>query len=122
MRDGIQAKALTDEQIATLEDQGLDPNELDFEAKEIDKAVYNLDTNRAILRNLMECGLRLGDGQTLGKSMIFARNIQHAELLAQLFSEMYPEFGGNFCRVIHSKSPLLCRSICSTQVSMYPKY
>ena len=103
LRDGIQAKALTDEQIATLEDQGLDPNELDFEAKEIDKAVYNLDTNRAILRNLMECGLRLGDGQTLGKSMIFARNIQHAELLAQLFSEMYPEFGGNFCRVIHSK-------------------
>ena len=53
LRDGIQAKALTDEQIATLEDQGLDPNELDFEAKEIDKAVYNLDTNRAILRNLM---------------------------------------------------------------------
>ena len=51
----------------------------------------------------MECGLRLGWRQTLGKSMIFARNIQHAELLAQLFSEMYPEFGGNFCRVIHSK-------------------
>lgn len=66
--------------------------------------VYNKDTNRAILRNLMECGLHLGDGQTLGKSIVFARNIQHAELLANLFQkEMYPEFGGNFCRVIHSK-------------------
>ncbi len=107
LRDGIQAKSLSDEQTAALEDQGLDPNDLDFDAKEIDKAVYNKDTNRAILRNLMENGLRLADGQTLGKSMIFARNIEHAELLAKLFDEMYPqlnkESGSNFCRVIHSK-------------------
>lgn len=107
LREGIHAKALTDEQIAALEDQGLDPNALDFDAKEIDKAVYNKDTNRAILRNLMENGLRLADGQTLGKSMIFARNIQHAELLAELFGEMYPNYlkssNSNFCRVIHSK-------------------
>lgn len=107
LRDGIQAKTLSDEQIAALEDQGLDPNDLDFDAKEIDKAVYNKDTNRAILRNLMENGLRLADGQTLGKSMIFARNIQHAELLAELFGDMYPNYlkssNSNFCRVIHSK-------------------
>jgi type I restriction enzyme, R subunit len=107
LREGIQAKSLTDEQIAALEDQGLDPNALEFDATEIDKAVYNKDTNRTILRNLMENGLRLDDGQTLGKSMIFARNILHAELLAELFNDLYPHFnkdsGGNFCRVIHSK-------------------
>ncbi len=103
LRDGIQAKSLNNEQIAALEDQGLDPNEMEFDAAEIDSAVFNKDTNRAILRNLMEQGLRLGDGQTLGKSMIFARNIDHANLLAELFGQMYPEFGGNFCRVIHSK-------------------
>ncbi len=103
LRDGIQVKSLTDEQVAELEDKGIDPNELDFDAAEIDKAVFNKGTNREILRNLMEEGLRLGDGQTLGKSMIFARNIRHADLLEKLFGEMYPEFGGNFCRVIHSK-------------------
>ncbi|PIE41754.1 MAG: DEAD/DEAH box helicase, partial [Gammaproteobacteria bacterium] len=103
LREGIKGDKLTDEQIAALEDQGLDPNQLDFDATAIDKAVHNKDTNRAILRNLMEKGQRLADGQTLGKSIVFARNIQHAELLAQLFAEMYPEYGGNFCRVIHSK-------------------
>ncbi len=103
LREGIQGKSLSDEQIAQLEEQGFDPNELDFDAKVIDKAVFNKDTNRAILRNLMENGLRLADGQTLGKSMIFARNIKHAELLAELFYEMYPEYGGDYCRVIHSK-------------------
>ncbi|WP_319781774.1 DEAD/DEAH box helicase family protein [Oceanisphaera sp. IT1-181] len=103
MRDGIQGHSLTDAQIAELEDQGVDPNELDFEAPSIDKAIYNIDTNRAILRNLMERGLRDADGQLPGKTIIFARNIKHAELLAKLFGELYPQYGGNFCRVIHSK-------------------
>lgn len=103
LREGIKGRSLTDEQLAELEDQGFDPNTLDFDAKSIDKAVFNKDTNRAILRNLMEKGLRDADGQLPGKSIVFARNIQHAELLAELFGEMYPQLGGNFCRVIHSK-------------------
>ncbi|MFL1809310.1 DEAD/DEAH box helicase family protein [Plesiomonas shigelloides] len=103
LRDGIKGEALSDEQIAELEEQGIDPNDLDFNAEDIDKAVYNKDTNRAILRNLMEKGLRDVDGQLPGKSIVFARSIQHAELLATLFGEMYPQHGGNFCRVIHSK-------------------
>lgn len=103
LRDGIKGSALSDEQLAQLEDQGQDPNELDFEAPSIDKAVFNKDTNREILRNLMERGLRDADGQLPGKSIIFARNIQHAELLAELFGELYPQYGSNFCRVIHSK-------------------
>lgn len=103
LRDGIKAAHLTDEQIAQLEDQGIDPNTLDFDAKEIDDAVFNKDTNRVILRNLMDNGLRDADGQLPGKSIVFARNIEHARLLAELFDEMYPQFAGKFCRVIHSK-------------------
>jgi type I restriction enzyme R subunit len=103
LREGIQASKLSDEQIAELEDQGIDPNTLDFEASQIDDAVKNKDTNRHILRNLMEKGLRDTDGQLPGKSIVFARNIAHAELLAGLFAELYPQLGANFCRVIHSK-------------------
>ncbi|MCW8884892.1 MAG: DEAD/DEAH box helicase family protein [Motiliproteus sp.] len=103
LREGIKGHTLSDAQIAELEDQGFDPNDLDFNAPDIDKAVFNKDTNRAILRNLMERGLRDADGQLPGKTIVFARNIQHAELLTTLFGEMYPQHGGNFCRVIHSK-------------------
>ena len=103
LREGIKKDNLTDEQIAQLEEQGIDPNELDFDAKQIDEAIKNKDTNRLILRNLMEKGLRDKDGQLPGKTIIFARNIAHAELIAQLFSELYPQHGANFCRVIHSK-------------------
>ncbi|SDJ58016.1 type I restriction enzyme, R subunit [Ferrimonas sediminum] len=103
LRDGIKATELTDEQIGELEDQGIDPNTLDFDASQVDKAIFNKDTNRAILRNLMEKGLRDVDGQLPGKSIVFARSIQHAELLADLFYELYPQHDSNFCRVIHSK-------------------
>ncbi len=103
LRDGIRKDNFTDEQIAQLEEQGIDPNSLDFDASQIDEAVKNKDTNRVILRNLMEKGLRDADGQLPGKSIVFARNIKHAELLATLFGEMYPQLGANFCRVIHSK-------------------
>jgi type I restriction enzyme R subunit len=105
MREGIKAAHLTDDQIAQLEDQGVDPNTLDFDAQEIDAAVFNKDTNRVILRNLMDNGLRDVDGQLPGKTIVFARNIDHARLLAELFDEMYPQFAGKFCRVIHSKEP-----------------
>ena len=103
LREGIKYSELTDEQIAELEEQGIDPNTLDFDSKQVDKAIFNKDTNRAIIRNLMEKGLKDSDAQLPGKTIVFARNIAHAELLAQLFSEMYPDLGGNFCRVIHSK-------------------
>lgn len=103
LRDGIKKDNLTDEQIAQLEDQGIDPNELNYDAKQIDETVKNKDTNRLILRNLMDKGIRDVDGQLPGKTIVFARNIAHAELMNQLFAEMYPQLGGNFCRVIHSK-------------------
>ncbi|MCV2439253.1 DEAD/DEAH box helicase family protein [Paucibacter sp. DJ2R-2] len=105
LRDGIKAAYLSDEQIAQLEDQGFDPNELEFDAQEIDEAVFNKDTNRVILRNLMDKGIRDADGQLPGKTIVFARKIEHARLLADLFNEMYPQFAGKFCRVIHSKEP-----------------
>ncbi len=104
LRDGIHRDELSDEQIAELEEQGVDINTLDFDAPQIDKAIFNKDTNRAIIRNLMENGLRDADNQLPGKSIIFACNIEHANLIAELFTEMYPNLGGYFCRVIHSEN------------------
>lgn len=105
LREGIKEEALNSEQIAQLEDQGIDPNTLDFEAADIDKYIYNKDTNRIILRNLMEKGIRDTTGQTVGKSIIFARNHRHAILLEKLFNEIYPQYGGKFCQVIDNYDP-----------------
>jgi type I restriction enzyme, R subunit len=105
LREGIRLDGLTKEQIAELEEQGEDPLQYDFSSEQIDKAIYNKDTNRAILRNLMENGLRDADGQTIGKTIIFARNHDHAVLMSRLFDEMYPQYGGHFCQVIDTYDP-----------------
>ncbi len=105
LREGISLETLTKEQIEELEAQGEDPSQFDFASEQVDKVVYNKDTNRSILRNLMENGLRDATGQLPGKTIIFARNHQHALLLRQLFDEMYPQYGGRFCQVIDNYDP-----------------
>lgn len=105
LRAGIKLDTLTKQQIEQLEEQGEDPSQYDFTSDQVDKVIYNKDTNREILRNLMENGLRDATGQAPGKSIIFARNHQHAILLARLFDEMYPQYGGKFCQVIDNYDP-----------------
>jgi len=105
MRSGIKYNQLTDEQKQQLEDDGEDPESFNYEAPEIDRQIFNKETNRSILRNLMENGIRETSGQHVGKSIVFARSHLHAVLLAQLFDEMYPQYGGNFCQVIDNYDP-----------------
>lgn len=105
LREGITLGGLSPEQIEELEEQGEDPALYDFSSEQIDKVIYNKDTNRAILRNLMENGIKDRTGQILGKSIVFARNHDHAILLRQLFDEMYPQYAGKFCQVIDNYDP-----------------
>ena len=105
LRRGIKYDQLTDEQRAEIEEDGEDPQTLNFEVRDVDKNVYNKDTARHIIRNLMENGIRNASGQQLGKSIVFARNHEHALLLRNVFDEMYPQYGGKLCQVIDNYDP-----------------
>jgi type I restriction enzyme R subunit len=105
LRGGIKYQDLNEEQRKQLEDDGENPQLFDYEAEDIDRQIFNKDTNRAVLRNLMEAGIRDGSGQRVGKSIIFARSHAHAMLLRELYDEMYPQYGGKFCQVIDHYDP-----------------
>ncbi|WP_259781415.1 DEAD/DEAH box helicase family protein [Aestuariispira ectoiniformans] len=105
LREGIKYDQLTEDQKRQVEEEGLDPEGLNHEAGSVDKQIFNKDTNRLILRNLMENGIHNADGQEPGKTIIFARNHKHAVLLHKLFDEMYPQYGGKFCKVIDNHDP-----------------
>ena len=100
MRDGIRYKDLKPEQKKQLEEQLEDAEDFDADKNSINKQIFNKDTNRAILRNLMENGIRGASGNAVGKTIIFARNHDHAEILEKIFNEMYPQYGGRFCALI----------------------
>ena len=105
LRRGIKYDQLTEEQRKQLEEEGEDPTLLGYEVPDMDKNVYNKDTGRHIIRNLMENGIRDVCGQHVGKSIIFARNHEHAILLRKVFDDMYPQYGGKFCQVIDNYDP-----------------
>lgn len=104
-REGIKYSQMTEEQRLELEETEGDPESIEFDAAQVDRQIFNKDSNRAILRNLMEHGIRDESGSLTGKSIVFARNHKHAILLEKLFHEMYPQLGGNFCRVIDNYDP-----------------
>ena len=105
LRRGIKYTEMSPAQRAQLEEDEEVPAAVEFDQASVDKAVFNKDTNRLIIRNLMETGIRDATRTRVGKTIIFARNHNHAILLQNLFDEMYPQYGGNFCRVIDNYDP-----------------
>ncbi len=105
LREGISYIKMSRDERLQLEEQLADPENVEHDAAEIDKHIFNKDTNRTVLRNLMEYGVKNRDGSHVGKSIVFARNHNHAVLLENLFREMYPQFGNDFCRVIDNYDP-----------------
>jgi len=64
------------------------------------KKLYNKDTCRKVLEDLMTDGIRVDNGETLGKTVIFAYNHKHAQLIVDCFYEMYPAYGENYCQLV----------------------
>ncbi len=104
-REGIRYADLDEDGKREVENQVGDPENLDYAAKDMDRTVFNEDSNKDILRNLMEKGIKVADGSKLGKSIIFARNHKHALILQRLFYKMYSQYGGEYCKVIDSHDP-----------------
>lgn len=66
----------------------------------INSFLFNEDTVDKVLDYLMQKGLKIESGDKLGKTIIFAKNHQHAIFIEERFNKNYPEYGGKFLRVI----------------------
>ena len=60
----------------------------------INEWVFNEDTIRQVLHILMSDGLRVDYGEKLGKTIIFAKNHEHAEKIHEIFGKEYPHLPG----------------------------
>ena len=73
----------------------------DIDSHEIFEYLFNTDTVDKVLQELMEKGQKVCSGDKLGKSIIFAANHKHAELIVERFNILYPELGGQgFCSLV----------------------
>ena len=102
---GFRYTQMSPDQREQLEDQEPAAQQVDYDPEDIDTQFFNADTTRFVLRSLMEEGIREGTNSHVGKSIVFARNHDHAVHLAETFYEMYPQYGSAFCRVIDNREP-----------------
>ena len=68
--------------------------------EELNKWLFNSDTVDKVLSTLMTKGHRVAGGDRIGKTIIFAKNSEHAKFIGQRFDMAYPEYGGTHARVI----------------------
>jgi type I restriction enzyme R subunit len=73
------------------------------DAPAINKWLFNADTIDRVLKHLMEQGIKVADGDRLGKTIIFAKNRAHAEFIGARFDANYPHLAGHFARVVVSE-------------------
>jgi type I restriction enzyme R subunit len=83
------------------DDEGYDVDPPDaVTAAALNKFLFNTDTVDKVLEHLMAEGIKVAGGDRLGKTIIFAKNQRHADFIAQRFDANYPQYKGEFARVI----------------------
>ncbi len=71
-----------------------------IEHDELFSYIFNENTVDKVIIDLMENGLKVNGGDTIGKTIIFAYNHNHAVLIVDRFKLLYPALGDDFCQLI----------------------
>ena len=105
LKDGIDYNSLTDEEKNQLQAYTASmPPQLDFiPSSVLFRILYNKDTCRKVIEEVMENGIKVESGEKLGKTIVFAYNHKHAEMIVECFQELYPKYGANYCQLIDNQ-------------------
>ena len=106
IEEGIAYDELSEEDKAAYEEtfefeDGKLPERINSSA--LNTWIFNEDTIKQVLHVLMKDGLKVDYGQKIGKTIIFAKNHDHAEKILEVFNKQYPEYskkGQPFAKVI----------------------
>ena len=106
-REGIKYDELTEEEKEEWDalewgEDGQPPAEVDAAA--LNNWLFNADTIDKVLEYLMTHGQKVAGGDRLGKTIIFAKNNDHAQFISDRFDKNYPNYRGHFARVVTYKT------------------
>ncbi len=104
MRGGLKYDDLSEEEKEHWDELEWDEGEAppdEISAAEINKRLFNKDTVDKVLETLMRSGIYVNNGETLGKTIIFAKNNLHSDFIKQRFDANYPHLkAGHYARKI----------------------
>jgi type I restriction enzyme, R subunit len=105
-REGIDYDSLSEEEKEQWEslDWGDDVEPGTYPARvnavAVNSWLFNKSTVDKVLQHLMEHGHKVDGGDRLAKTIVFARNHEHAKFIQERFNIHYPQYKGHFARII----------------------
>jgi len=118
---GVKPQDLSQVDRARLLEQGIDPDEINFEGTELEKKIAVKGTSEAIVREFMENALVDETGTLPAKSIIFAISKRHAYRLQEAFDSLYPEHKGRLARTIVSDDSRASELIKDFEQKPFPR-
>lgn len=102
IEDGITYDDLSDEEKEEYEEKfaeedGTLPEKIESSA--LNEWLFNENTIEQVLDLVMTKGIKINNGEKLGKTIIFAKNHRHAEKIYEIFCKEYPHLPG-YAKVI----------------------
>lgn len=101
MEEGIHYDDLSDEEKAQWEET-FDDDVSDFSGEDLNKFLFNDQTVDTVLQDLMDKGIHVNGGDTIGKTIIFAKNTRHADFILKRFNALYPAYAGRLAATIYN--------------------
>ena len=101
VKRGIKYEDLSEDEKEEYESK-FEEDEEEISSSEINERVLNKETNEEVLKKLHSDGLKINDGNKIGKTIIFARNKKHAEYIKEIFDLLYPHRTKE-AEIIHSE-------------------
>ena len=67
---------------------------------QLNKFIFNEPTIDTVIQDLMNRGIKIEGGNKIGKTIIFAQNKKHAEVILTRFNKLYPQYKGKLAQRI----------------------
>lgn len=101
-REGIKYDELSEEERDEWDalEWGTDDPPDEVDAAAMNRWLFNKDTVDKVLVKLMTDGHKVAGGDRVGKTIIFAKNQDHADFIVDRFDINYPHLRGEFCRSV----------------------
>lgn len=105
--EGLKPQEMDDKEREYYEDEFTEEGETPerIPPERINKYIFNKDTADQMISDLMNNGIRHKNGNHVGKSIIFAQTKKHAQFLVERFDQLYPEYRGQFCKLVICDEP-----------------
>ncbi|HHD75478.1 MAG TPA: DEAD/DEAH box helicase, partial [Campylobacterales bacterium] len=101
VKRGVKYDELSEEEKEEYEAHFDVDEEDEISSSEVNKRLFNQDTNDQVLHYLNDYGLKVDEGNSIGKTIIFAKNQDHAVYIKERYDLLFPN-KAHEAKIIHS--------------------